>query len=128
LETVGGKAPTASESVGIVAPGGTVIILGVFEPSAPNPNLMLLLVKEVGFPVPPTDIKVTISGACCYNHCHSRSDFSLALSILSEIGEALYALLVTHTYPLQLVEEAFRTACTKGTGGAIKVVFKLFEE
>lgn len=47
LETVGGSSSTAKEGVDIICPGGKVVILGLFEPHAPKPDLFTMMCKEV---------------------------------------------------------------------------------
>eukprot|EP01127_Copromyxa_protea_P014555 TRINITY_DN4081_c0_g1_i3.p1 TRINITY_DN4081_c0_g1~~TRINITY_DN4081_c0_g1_i3.p1 ORF type:complete len:238 (-),score=38.35 TRINITY_DN4081_c0_g1_i3:229-942(-) len=116
LETVGGKANTAVESVDIISPGGTIVILGLFDHDAPRPHLFPIVCKEVA-----------ILGSNCYDRSHSTSDFLLSLSILSEHGESLHSCLVSHSFSLEQAEEAFAVAASKENEKALKVVFTLDE-
>jgi len=108
FETVGGDASTLRDGVQIVAPGGTVVVLGLFHGEPPFPALSALI-KEV-----------RIVGSMIYNRSGDTSDFDRALAILSESKSALRGL-VTHQFSLREVNLAFRTAADKSTG-AIKVV------
>jgi len=109
LETVGGEATTVADAVMAVARGGTVVMIGLFEKTpAFDPGVMLL--KEV-----------RLVGSMVYNRPPGQAaDFDLALEVLAERGTALRGL-VTHTFPLTSVQEAFETAADK-TSGAVKVM------
>lgn len=108
LETVGGDASTLREGVRVVAPGGTVLVLGLFHGEPPFPALSALI-KEV-----------RIVGSMIYNRSGGASDFDRAIGILSASKGALRGL-VTHQFSLRDADRAFRTAADKSTG-AIKVV------
>jgi 2-desacetyl-2-hydroxyethyl bacteriochlorophyllide A dehydrogenase len=108
LETVGGDASTLRQGVQAVAPGGTVVVLGLFHGDPPFPALAAL-VKEV-----------RIVGSMVYNRSGPTSDFDRALRIIGESKGALREL-VTHRVPLREADRAFRTAADKTTG-AIKVI------
>ena len=109
LETVGGEATTIADAVLAVARGGTVVMIGLFEkPPAFDP--MVMLMKEV-----------RLVGSMVYNRPPGRSaDFDVALEVLAARGDSLRAL-VTHTFPLARIQEAFETAADKKSG-AIKVM------
>ncbi len=110
IETVGGDAPTLQQGVYAVAPGGTVVVLGVFTHDPPYPALMAL-VKEA-----------RIVASMVYNRGDQGSDFERTLEILESEQHAL-AGLVSHRFALGEVEHAFRTAADKTTG-AVKVVIE----
>ncbi len=103
METVGGTAPTLRQGVDVVAPGGTVVMLGVFHQEPVFPALAALL-KEV-----------RVVGSIVYNRRDDRSDFEWALDILSRHGASL-APLVTHRFGLDRVRDAFETAADKNSG------------
>ncbi len=107
IETVGGSAPTIAEGIALVRNRGTVVVLGAFGGDVALPATPLLL-KEV-----------RLVGAVCYGRAGPRTEFGLAVDLLDELIEPL-APLVTHTFPLDRVGEAFATADDKSTG-SIKV-------
>lgn len=108
LETVGGTAPTLRQAIQVVAPGGCVVLLGLFHGDPPLPA-MAALVKEV-----------RIIGSMVYNRAAGASDFERALALIPAEREFMRQL-VTHRFPLGSVDAAFRAAADK-RGGAIKVL------
>lgn len=107
IETVGGRATTLIDAVGIVRPGGVVAMLGVFEGAAQIPALEFST-KEV-----------TLVGSNCYGRHGARTDFDIAIDLLQNRKDQL-APLVTHRFALDQVNEAFSTAADKHSG-SIKV-------
>ncbi len=107
LETVGGSAPTLRQAIHLVGPGGTVVVLGLFDVDPPYPALAAL-VKEA-----------RVVGSIVYNRTAAGSDFEIALEFLRDEAATLRAL-VTHRFSLSDAQAAFRTAADKSTG-AIKV-------
>jgi len=107
IETVGGTAPTLSQALGIVRPGGRISVLGLFTQPAPL-NALALMLKEV-----------RMAGGITYCRPGVHSDFETALSILAAHPERARPI-VTHRFPLEQAAEAFATAADKSTG-AIKV-------
>jgi L-iditol 2-dehydrogenase len=102
VETVGGAAPTLSQALGIVRPGGRVSVLGLFtQPAALN--ALGLVLKEV-----------TVTGGITYCRPGLRSDFDVALGILAEHGESARAV-VTHRFPLSEAPGAFAAAADKSS-------------
>ena len=108
IETVGGRASTRGEAVRLVRPGGTVVMLGVFEGDTPLPGLEFSL-KEV-----------RLVGSNCYARSGVTSDFAVAVGLLRDHLAAVQPL-VTHRFSLDQVNQAFATAADKATG-SIKVV------
>lgn len=109
LETVGGEATTIADGVMAVARGGTVVMIGLFE-KTPVFDPMAMLMKEV-----------RLVGSMVYNRPPAApADFAVALDVLVSHGEALRGL-VSHTFPLSRVQEAFETAADKKSG-AVKVM------
>jgi len=102
VETIGGSAPTLSQGLGIVRPGGRVSVLGIFSQATPIHALGLVL-KEV-----------TVVGGITYCRPGIRSDFDTALSILDQHGERVRSM-VTHRYPLSEAAAAFATAADKSS-------------
>ncbi len=107
VETVGGTAPTLADATAIVRPGGTVVMLGVFEGATTIPALDF------------SQKEVTLVGSNCYGRAGVETDFGLAVRMLDRHIDALRPM-VTHRFPLDEVNEAFRTAADKSTG-SIKV-------
>ncbi len=110
IETVGGEANTLDEAVESVAPGGTVVVLGIFS-DRPRIDPIALVVKEV-----------RLIGSMTYNRRGARSDFEHALAILSAERD-LVASLITHRFSLTDVKAGFDAAFDKRSG-AIKVLIE----
>lgn len=108
IETVGGTASTVEDAVGVVARGGTVVVVGLFE-QAPAFNPLAFIMKEV-----------RIVGSMVYNRKAGKADFDVALELLADRGPALRRL-VTHVVPLRDAQAGFETAADKTTG-AVKVM------
>jgi (R,R)-butanediol dehydrogenase/meso-butanediol dehydrogenase/diacetyl reductase len=111
-ETVGGDGETLNEPLMSVKPGGTVVMLGVFE-QAPAFPALLLLSKEI-----------RMVGAMCYGSSTEGADFVMAHQILHEAGSDLKNVLLTHSYPLREIATAFATAARKDSG-SIKVQIQI---
>jgi threonine dehydrogenase-like Zn-dependent dehydrogenase len=107
IETVGGRAATLIDAVGLVRPGGIVLMLGVFDGTSQIPALDFST-KEV-----------TMVGSNCYGRSGSHSDFETAIELLRKNVESLRAL-VTHRFALDDVNQAFTAAADKHSG-SIKV-------
>jgi len=107
VETVGGIAPTLSQAVGIVRPGGRVSVLGLFTQPA-QMNALGLMLKEV-----------KIAGGITYCRPGLHSDFETALAILAAHPDRARKI-ITHRFPLDQAAQAFATAADKSTG-AVKV-------
>lgn len=102
IETVGGKAPTMAQALGIVRPGGRICVLGIFsQPATVNP--LGLVLKEV-----------TMAGGIQYCRPGLRSDFDTALAVLRDNPERARSV-ITHRFPLARAAEAFATAADKST-------------
>ncbi len=107
VETVGGQASTLQDALTVVGPGGRISVLGAFtQPVQIHPIVFFL--KEA-----------RIFGSNCYGRPGRRSDYELAIEIMRRNAAALRPL-ITHHFPLDRVEEAYRTADDKRSG-AIKV-------
>ena len=108
LETVGGHATTLRSAIDVVAPGGTVVVVGIFHNDPVFPALAVVL-KEV-----------RVVGSIVYNRSDDRADFDWALDILSSQGGLLSGL-VTHRFDLDRVKDAFDSAADK-TRGVLKAI------
>jgi threonine dehydrogenase-like Zn-dependent dehydrogenase len=102
IETVGGTALTLTESVGVARTGGVIVMLGVFEGNPAIP----------GFPF--FSKELTLAASNCYGREAQTADFSLATTLVAAHETALEPL-VTHTFSLDQVAEAFATADDKST-------------
>ena len=111
-ETVGGNGETLQEAIMSALPGGTVVVLGIFE-QAPAFPALLLLSKEV-----------RIVGSMCYGSSAEGADFVKAHEVLADVGEDLRAGLLTHSFRLHDIADAFSTALDKESG-SIKVQIEI---
>lgn len=108
LETVGGEADTLEQAPGLVRPGGTVCVLGVFF-HPPRLNALALVLNEV-----------RMVGAITYGRAPDGvADFDRALALL-DADRDLAASLITHRRPLDDVAEAYALADDKASK-ALKV-------
>ena len=108
VETVGGRADTLDTAVAACRPGGTICVLGAFTGSPTFPALFVLA-KEL-----------RIIGSFVYSRAGARADFDIVLDLLRRQGKRIGETLLTHSYPLGRIADAFRTAADKTTG-SIKV-------
>jgi threonine dehydrogenase-like Zn-dependent dehydrogenase len=108
IETVGGTADTLDTAAAACRPGGTICLLGAFTRSPTFPALFVLA-KEL-----------RIIGSFVYSRAGARADFDIVLDILRRDGRRIAATVITHSYPLDRIADAFRTAADKTTG-SIKV-------
>jgi len=104
-------APTLSQALGIVRPGGRISVLGLFtQPS--QINALGLMLKEA-----------RIVGGITYCRPGQHSDFDVALRILAADPERARAI-ITHRFPLDDTSRAFETASDKSSG-CLKVQLQL---
>jgi threonine dehydrogenase-like Zn-dependent dehydrogenase len=94
----------------LVAPGGTVVVLGVYIGSV-TLNWMPLFHREARV--------IPSLGYCRHDGGREMEDAATMLAEEPEIARAL----ITHRFPLQDAEEAFRVAADRSTG-AIRVVLE----
>jgi threonine dehydrogenase-like Zn-dependent dehydrogenase len=107
--TVGGSAPTLAQAIGLVRPGGTVCILGVFT-TDPELDTRAAYRKEV-----------TITWCNSYSSWNGISEYVIALDLLAS-GRVIAEPLITHHYPLNQIGAAFIAAADKKTSQAVKVL------
>ena len=106
VESVGGASETLVEAAAAAAPGGRVVVLGLFEPS-PRFSPFEALTKELSF-----------HWSNCY--CHhpgtsetaDASDFARAANLVSEMHNQI-APLVTHRVPVEEIGRAFTIGSDK---------------
>jgi 2-desacetyl-2-hydroxyethyl bacteriochlorophyllide A dehydrogenase len=108
IESVGGTASTLDTAVAVCRPGGTICLLGVYTTSIAFPALFTVA-KEL-----------TIKGSFVYNRVGSRADFDVVTDLLRRQGARLAQTMMTHSFPLERIAEAFEIAGDK-TSGSIKV-------
>jgi threonine dehydrogenase-like Zn-dependent dehydrogenase len=100
VETVGGHADTLAEAVRTARSGGRIVMLGVFEGAPALPGFEFFR-KEL-----------TLRASNCYGReCH-QGDFALATDLVTRHAGAV-APLVTHSFKLDQVAEAFAAAADK---------------
>jgi 2-desacetyl-2-hydroxyethyl bacteriochlorophyllide A dehydrogenase len=108
VEAVGGKADTLSLAMKVAAPRGEVAVFGLFD-EPQSVNLRRATYKELRLFFPVT-----------YSVTDGVHDFEVAIDILADSGLD-FDPLISHTFPLDEVDEAFRTAANKRSG-ALRVV------
>ena len=92
----------------LAAPGGTLLVLGVYHGEMKLPGLTVMF-KEL-----------RIVNSFCYNHHAGGRDFDAAASLLAREPGIAQAL-VTHRLPLDDARQAFQLAADR-KAGAIKIV------
>jgi threonine dehydrogenase-like Zn-dependent dehydrogenase len=102
IETVGGEADTLTEAIYLARPGGTIAMLGAFA-GTPEVPAFVFMAKEL-----------RLVGSNCYGHDGPHGDFALATQLAQKYQDDLLPL-VTHTFALDQVAEAFATAEDKST-------------
>jgi L-iditol 2-dehydrogenase len=107
VETVGGETETLAESVNVARTGGTISLLGVFTGSPKLPG-MPFFSKEL-----------TLAASNCYSREADQGDFALGTQLAAKHA-ALIEPLVTHTFSLDQVADAFALADDK-SNKSIKV-------
>lgn len=108
IETVGGSADVFSDAVAISRKRATIITLGDFVRPIPM-DMTRFLRKEL-----------VLRSAWGYSYHRHRKEFEISLDILSQ-RRIRAEELITHTYHLAQVEEAFEAALNKEKTKAIKV-------
>lgn len=101
VETVGGSAETLQAGYAAVAPGGRVVVLGVFFDPIPVEPLVLLR-KEVSL----------VWSLCYVRHSDGGSDFEDAIALLVDHPD-VFRTVLTHRRSLDEVVEAFELASDK---------------
>lgn len=108
LEAVGGRTDSLATSIAAAARAGEVVVMGLFdEPQTFDARKAVFRELRMFFPV-------------TYGTLDGVSDFELALDLLGREQPRL-APLVTHTLPLDRVDEGFALAADKSSG-ALRVV------
>jgi threonine dehydrogenase-like Zn-dependent dehydrogenase len=120
FETVGGEADTLEDAVQLCAPGGTVVVLGLF-PGYRSLDARSFLLKELRLVASNTYATGAAGGTPVHlgEATGGGSEFASALSCLPRLAAEL-ALLQTHQFALSRVGDAFECAADK-RAGAIKV-------
>jgi len=110
VETVGGHAPTLSQALDVVRPGGKIIVLGLWDELVPVDSWKAIL-KDATF-------------IFCLNHgvLGRKADYELCLEWMASRKVPAQDL-VTHVLPLADIAEGFRLAADKNTG-AVKVILR----
>jgi len=107
VETVGGRAETLGQAVGLVRPGGRVSILGLFTGPA-QVNALTMMLNEV-----------RMVAAIMYCRSQRLTDFEAALRMIEADPERARGV-ITHRFPLSEADQAFRTAADK-SAASLKV-------
>jgi 2-desacetyl-2-hydroxyethyl bacteriochlorophyllide A dehydrogenase len=104
-----GSEAALTQAVELLAPGGTLLILGMYPPAGINFPALPLLMKEANV--------VTSTAYCCNNR---KDDFAASAEFLASTP-ALAEALISHRFPLEEAPAAFDAARDRASG-AIKVV------
>ena len=108
IETVGGTSgDTVQQAIDVTRMQGRIVILGGFRRPITLHWLRPLLKEQ------------TIVFSSCYSIVDSYHDFEIAIDLLSS-GRVPLPQIVTHTYPLDAIQQGFETAYDKSSG-SIKV-------
>jgi threonine dehydrogenase-like Zn-dependent dehydrogenase len=107
VEAVGGEAATLLMAIETVAWRGEVVVLGSF--TNPQPIDAARMVNR----------ETRLMFAIAYSRRHGIDDYDIAIEMLAS-GRFPMESLVTHRYPLDAIDEAFRVASDKHSG-AIRV-------
>lgn len=110
-----GSAKSLSESLAVVAPGGTVVMIGM--PGHVGVDLTGLWQREV-----------RLAGAYAYGPepaAGGRHSFDLSMELVDAAG---LERLVTATYPLDRYSDAIEHAAAAGRRGAVKIAFDMRDE
>lgn len=110
-EAVGGRAPTLAQAVEIVAPGGQIGTVGMFQ-EPQSLDIWTCMRKEV-----------TLRWIWSYGLWDGVPEFQITLDMMAE-GRLDVAPLITHRFPLAHIADAFAAADDKASSGAVKVLVK----
>ena len=108
IDSVGGKAPTMDLQIEMLRPHGRLGMIGVRQDT--TFNMAKPHFKEI-------DIVFIFS----YAMWQYQTEFSMAMDLL-EKGALIADPLVTHTFPLDSIQQAFETAKDKSRSHAVKVM------
>ncbi|MEA3345919.1 MAG: alcohol dehydrogenase catalytic domain-containing protein [Chloroflexota bacterium] len=109
IEAVGGRAPTFADDVHMVAPNGTLGVIGSFtEPQTLDAR------EAMGK-------QIQITWINSYGAWEGVPEFQIAMDMMTS-GQFHPLKLITHRFPLDEVAEGFDAAANKAESGAIKVI------
>ena len=109
FETVGGRAPTINQAIGMVRHGGVISVLGLFTQTQ-EVDVATAYRKEL-----------RLQWSNSFSHWQGVSEYHIALDLMTA-GRLHAEPLVTTHFPLQRIGDAFAAADDKRTSGAIKVM------
>jgi len=109
VEAVGGRAPTFEQAMQMVRRGGRLGYLGFFsEPQAVDTRKLLTS-------------EITIVPIYSYARWGTATEYQIALDGVSQ-GRLIADSMVTHRFPLEEIDDAFKAAADKDTSRAVKVI------
>lgn len=108
FDSVGGHAPILDAEVKMLRPQGKLGMIGVRQESS-------FIMSKAHFK------ELDIIFIFSYAYWNYQSEFAIAMSLL-ESKRLIAAPVVTHTFPLEKINEAFETARNKSQSKAIKVM------
>jgi L-iditol 2-dehydrogenase len=109
VEAVGGRAPTLEQAVRMTKAGGRLGYLGHF--AAPQTLDVGRLLRY----------EMTVVPVFSYARWGTVTEYQIALDGVAQ-GQLPVHLMVTHRFPLDRIDDAFRAAADKDVSGAVKVV------
>jgi threonine dehydrogenase-like Zn-dependent dehydrogenase len=109
VEAVGGRAPTFEQGMQMVKRGGRLGYQGFFsEPQAVDTRKLLTS-------------EITIVPIFSYARWGTATEYQIALDGVSQ-GRLIADAMVTHRFPLEEIDDAFKAAADKDTSRAVKVI------
>lgn len=109
VEAVGGRAPTFEQGLQMVKRGGRLGYLGFFsEPQAVDTRRLLTS-------------EIAIIPVFSYARWRTATEYEIALGGVAQ-GELIADAMVTHRFPLEEIDDAFKAAADKDSSRAVKVV------
>lgn len=109
VDAVGDSQVTLAQAIDAVAPGGQIIVLGVY-PRSPDFDPHGAFTKEIG-----------IRWSNSYGSCTGESEFGIAKRLLAD-GRVDATALITHRFGLERISAAFETALDRQRTSAMKVL------
>ncbi len=109
FEAAGGAGQSIRDALTLLARGGTLCVAGAFWQDVPLPYALANR----------TEATVVFSSA--YSQTGEAPEFATALALLAT-GQVRAEPLITHTFPLTRIGDAFDTALAKQSSGAVRVL------
>jgi len=112
FEAIGGKGATIQQALASVGACGTAVALGHFQAPVEIDSFRLVAMEK------------RLQGLHAYALWGSDTEFQLAMDALAS-GKFDLNPLITHRYPLEKIDKAFRFATGEGRGNVIKIMLEI---